>query len=317
MLPASLSRVNARFQTPHVAIGLTGALVLLSLLLPLQILVEAASCVLILTYILSCLAVVVLRESGLANYRPLFRAPLYPWLQICGLLGLGFVLFELGVEAYAISAVLALAAFLVFWFYGRGQARQESALLHLIARLTDRRLVSGSLEAELKQIIKDRDEIVWDRFDRMVQNAVVLDKDSSMSRDEFFESAASELAPRLHLSPEGLADVLKRREEENSTLLSSTLAVPHVVVQGEGLFDMLIARIRGGVEFSEEEENVNTVFVLVASRDQRNFHLRALAAIAQVVQDAAFEKRWRAARDEQALRDVILLTERRRSSETP
>jgi len=104
MLPESLSRINARFRTPHVAIGLTGALVLFSLLLPLETLVEAASCVLILTYMLSCLAVVVLRESGLANYRPLFRAPLYPWLQIGGLLGLGLVLVELGVEAYAISA---------------------------------------------------------------------------------------------------------------------------------------------------------------------------------------------------------------------
>jgi len=312
MLPEQLSKVNGRFQTPHVAIGITGALILLSLLLPLKVLVEAASCVLILTYMLSCLAVIVLRESGLGNYRPLFRSPVYPWLQLAGLLGLGFVLFELGAGAYAIIAVLILAAFLVFWFFGRKEARQESALLHLIARLTDRRLVSGSLEAELKQIIKERDEIVWDRFDHLVEDAVVLDEEDAMERDAFFQLAARQIAPRLDLSPERMAAILKQREDENSTLLSSSLAVPHVVVEGKERFEILIARVKGGVRFSEDAPAVDTIFVLAATRDERNFHLRALAAIAQVAQQAGFEERWAAARDAQGLRDVILLTKRRR-----
>ncbi|MFO7871514.1 MAG: amino acid permease [Kiritimatiellia bacterium] len=312
ILPSGLSRVNARFQTPHVAIGVTGGLILLSLLLPLKVLVEAASCVLILTYMLSCLAVVVLRESGLGNYRPLYRSPLYPWLQMAGLLGLGFVLVGLGIAAYAISAFLMLAAFLVFWFFGRKEARQESALLHLIERLTDRRLVGGTLEAELKQIIKERDEIVWDRFDHLVEDAVVLDEDKPMERDDFFELAAHRLAPRLNLTPERLAELLRKREDENSTLLSSTLAVPHIVVDGEKRFEMLIARMKGGVRFSEEAPDVTTIFLLAATPDERNFHLRALAAIAQVVQEVDFEKRWSAARDKQGLRDVILLSKRKR-----
>jgi mannitol/fructose-specific phosphotransferase system IIA component (Ntr-type) len=253
----------------------------------------------------------------LANYRPLFRAPLYPWLQIGGLLGLGFVLFELGVEAYGISAMLILAAFLVFWFFGRREAQQESALLHLIERLTDRRLVSGNLEAELKQIIKERDQIVWDRFDRLVQNAVVLDVEGPMTRDDFFKQASETLAPRLEMSAERLASVLAQREEEVSTLLSSALAVPHIVVDGQKRFEMLIGRIRKGVKFSEEAPSVQTVFVLAATPDERNLHLRALAAIAQVVQKDDFEQRWSEAEGEQGLRDVILLTDRKRNKAAP
>lgn len=313
LLPSSLSKVNSRFQTPHIAIIVTGVLILLSLLLDLKILVEAASCVLILTYILSCLAVVVLRESRLANYRPLFRVPLYPWLQIVGILGLGFVLFELGIEAYLISASLILAAFLVFWLYGRPEVRQESALLHLMSRLTDRKLVTGSLEAEFKEIIRERDQIVWDRFDKLVEKAVVLDIEESMERDDFFRLAAEKLAPRLNLTPDYLADVLIKREEQSSTLLSDSLAVPHVVVEGEKQFDMLIARVKEGVKFPEESPAVKTIFLLTGTRDERNFHLRALAAIAQVVQKQDFNQRWTDARNEQELRDNILLTERNRS----
>lgn len=316
MLPEKLSQVNTRFQTPHLAITVTGALVLLSLLLPLKVLVEAASCVLILTYMLSCLAVVVLRESKLANYRPLFQSPLYPWLQIGGLLGLGFVLFALGVKAYAIMAVLIFAAFLVFWFFGRKAAQRENALLHLIARLTDRRLAAdklqGELEAELKEIVRERDEIVWDRFDHLVQDAVVVDRKEPIERDAFLKMAAERMAPRLDTTAEELAAVLKRREEDTSTLLSSTLAVPHVVVPGEGRFEMLIARMKNGVRFSNEAPEVHTIFVLAATRDERNFHLRALAAIAQIVQQKDFENRWLQARGEQGLQDVLLLSERKR-----
>jgi len=315
LLPKPLARVNKQFQTPHVALLATGGLILLSLLLKLNVLVEAASCVLMLTYILSCLAVIVLRESGLQNYRPAFKSPLYPWLQIVGILGLSFVLFELGTEAYLISAALILAAFLTFWFYGRRQAQQESALLHLVARLTDRKLVRGSLEAELKQIIRERDEIVVDRFDRLVENAVILDIAEPMSREQFFQQAAQSLAPRLDMSAERLASLLQQREEETSTALSPSLAVPHVVVEGKGHFDLLIARARKGIHFTDSAPEVHTVFVLAGTPDERNFHLRALSAIAQVVQDKAFEKRWLAAKDEHGLRDVIHLSARKRLEE--
>jgi len=181
LLPSTLSRVSPRFHTPHVAIAVTGGVILVSLFLDLYVLVEAASTVLILTYILSCLSIIVLRESGLQNYRPAFRAPLYPWLQIGGIVGFGFVIFEMGEAAYVISAGLILGGFLCFWFYGRKRVQQESALLHLIERITARELVTGTLEAELKQIIHERDEVVHDRFDAIIGDCAVVDIEGPVS----------------------------------------------------------------------------------------------------------------------------------------
>jgi amino acid transporter/mannitol/fructose-specific phosphotransferase system IIA component (Ntr-type) len=316
LLPSPLARVNARFQTPHVAIFLTGAVIVAALLLDLKVLVEAASTVLILGYMLSCLSVIVLRESRLQNYRPAFRSPAYPWVQIVGIAGLGFVLFEMGVEAYLISAGLVLAGFLAFWFYGRKRGQSESALLHLVQRLTDRQLVTGTLEDELKEIVRERDEIVLDRFDRLVENATVLDLPERMELDAFLAQAAEHLAPRLDRPAEELAAMLRRREEESSTLLTPSLAVPHIVVPGEGQFELLMARARQGVRFGDAAPEVRTIFVLAGTRDERNFHLRALAAIAQIVQGKDFEKRWLDARSEQGLRDVALLASRKRHAES-
>ncbi|MBN2566253.1 MAG: amino acid permease, partial [Candidatus Eisenbacteria bacterium] len=87
LVPEPLGRVGARFGTPHVSIAATGVLVATALFVKLDVLVQAASVVFMMTYLLSNVAVVVLRESGLQNYRPRFRAPGYPWVQIVGVLG--------------------------------------------------------------------------------------------------------------------------------------------------------------------------------------------------------------------------------------
>ncbi len=315
LLPDRLSRVNERFRTPHIAIAVTGGVIFLSLFLKLSILVEAASTVLILTNILACLSIIVLRESGLQNYRPAFRAPLYPWLQIGGILGLGFVLSEIGIDAYLISAVLILVGFLSYWFYGRKRVRQESALLHLIERITARELVTGTLEAELKDIIHERDEIVRDRFDHLVEQCPVLDIEGSISAEELFEKAGGKLARRLDVSKTDLITALKDREAQSSTAVNRWLAVPHVIVEGENEFEILLARCRDGVCFDENAPEVKAVFILVGTLDERNFHLFSLAAIAQIMATPDFSTRWEEARGPQGLKDAVLLGERMRQGE--
>ena len=120
------------------------------------------------------------------------------------------------------------------------------------------------------------------------------------------------MAERLDLEPEDFYNLLVEREKESTTVLGSHLAIPHIIVEGEHEFDILLARCRPGVEFPGVDEKVHAIFVLAGSRDERPWHLRSLAAIAQIVQDPHFEKRWMAARRKEDLRDIILLGKRRR-----
>jgi APA family basic amino acid/polyamine antiporter len=316
LLPSSVARVNLRRGTPNFALLLTAALMAGALFLELGLLIKAASAVLILSYMLSTLSVVIMRESRLQNYRPKFRAPLYPWLQIAAVLGFGFLLFEMGGDALLISAGLVVAAFLVYWFYGRGRAFGESALLHIIQRITARELVTRSLESELKGIIRERDDIVSDRFDRLTEECVVLDLSSATDYRPFFSKVADGLAPGLGIDRDVLYWSMLEREAETTTALTPWLAIPHVVIEGEGRFEMLIARCREGIRFSEAAPSVKSVFVIVGTRDERTFHLQALAAIAQIAHEPGFEQRWSAARDAEALRDLVLLGRRRRQRDT-
>lgn len=316
LLPAFLGRINARFRTPHNALIMTGAFIILSLFLRLEILIEAASVVLILTNLLSCTSVIILRESRIHNYQPRFRAPLYPWIQILGIVGFGFLIIEMGTEALLISCLLIVVAIFVYWFYGRIRTNREYALLHLIERITAKELTTYSLESELREIIRERDDIIKDRFDNIVEQCTVLDMQESVSLEEFFKKASNVMSERLKMEPLILFNLLIEREKETSTVLNPDLAIPHVIIDGEKTFEILLVRARQGIRFSDEYPGVHTVFVLVGTRDERNFHLRVLSAIAQIVQNPSFEKEWITAKDERALRDIVLLGTRKRDKDT-
>jgi mannitol/fructose-specific phosphotransferase system IIA component (Ntr-type) len=311
-LPAGLGRVGRRTQVPTIAVLFTGVLVVLAVFVKLNVLVEAASLVFMLSFMLSNMSVIVLRESGLQGYRPQFRAPLYPWLQIAGIIGLAFVILEMGEEAFLISAGLILVGFSTYWFYGRTQVQRESALIHLVQRITAKELVTGTLDTELRDIVRERDGIVTDHFDNMIEECIVLDVTQHMPVDAFFHLAAEKLSERMHIEAPTLVNLLLARERDSSTVLSPGLAIPHIIIEGQNRFNILVARAREGISFSENAPHVHAVFILLGTRDQRNLHLRALSAIAQIALEKDFEKRWLASRDQKALRNLLLLSKRKR-----
>ena len=201
----------------------------------------------------------------------------------------------------------------VYWFYGRIRATREYALLHLIERITAKELTTHSLENELREIIRERDEIVKDRFDDIIERVTVLDIERSIQLEEFFRRIADAMSLRLGIGADELFGLLVEREKQSSTVLRPDLAIPHIVIPGQHTFDILLARCREGIFFSEKEPKVRAVFVIVGTKDERNFHLYTLAAIAQIVHDPNFEAKWNGAKTKEALRDIILLGERRRS----
>lgn len=317
IVPEVLSRAGARSGTPHAAILLTGTLVILPQFLDLKTLVEAASLGLILTNMLSLISVIVLRESGIQNYRPTYRAPMYPWLQIAGIIGFGFILLEMKEDAFLISTGLAVFGFLIYWFYGRARAMHESALLHIVQRLTSRELVSGLIESELKEIIRERDGIETDRFDSLVESCPVLDLAGPCSMEDLFGRAAGLLGSRMKVDPDTVKSLLLEHENQSSTAISPHLAIPHLAIEGGSSFEILMVRCLDGIRFSDDAPSVKAVIFLAGSMGERNFHLRSLAAIAQTVQQEHFERLWRRARGEQALRDIFLLARRRREPVQP
>jgi len=312
LLPALFSRVGERRGTPHYAILFTAAFISAVLFLDIELFVKAASAMKILLFAFSILSLILLRESRVASYEPKFRSPLYPWLHGAGIVAYVFLLVELGSLPLLLAGGILGLGLIWYALYVRRRVVRESALTHLAQRIASRALPSHDLEAELAQIVRERDGGVKDRFDRLVEACVVVDLPGGVSREELFRTVAEKLAPRLDMPADQVQRLLREREEATSTVIRPGLAIPHIVVEGTGRFEILLARSREGVEFSPGAPPVHAVFVLIGSPDQRNYHLRALMAIAEIAQSAHFDRGWQRAADVEALRGLILRSKRRR-----
>jgi len=317
LLPAPFGRVNSWRGTPHYAIGFTALFVAGALLMDIGLFVKSASAMKILLFAFSTLSLILLRESRMENYEPKFRAPLYPWLYGVGIVAYVFLLVELGsLPLLVAGGILGLG---VIWhaIYVGPRVVRESALTHLARRIAARAFPAHDLEAELAEIVRDRDGGVADRFERLVRECVVLDLSGGVTREDLFRTVAEELAVHLDMPADEVQRLLHEREEATSTVIRPGLAIPHIVVEGTGRFDLLLVRSREGIVFAPEAPPVHTVFVLIGSPDERNYHLRVLMAVAEIVQNPHFDERWQSASDVEALRQLVLRSKRQRQTHEP
>jgi len=316
LVPRFFASVNRRFQTPHLAILVTGAFMLgIVLFLRLDVLVKTASTLMLLLFVFVNISLVVMRASGIHSYRPRFRCPGYPWLQVAAIVLYGVMIAKMGELPLLIAAGFLLTGALWYVLYVRARVSGQSALVRVVERIVDRRLGTSGLESELKEILVERDNIVEDRFDKLIKECRILDIEGPATYEEFFDTVAYHTSEHLHTDADSLHSQLVEREKASTTAIAPGLAIPHVIIGGEGKFDILLARCRRGITFGESAPPVHIVFVLLGTRDERSFHLKSLMWIAQIAQNPQFRERWMNARDEGELRNIILLAARDR--ETP
>ncbi|MEF8852427.1 MAG: APC family permease [Haloarculaceae archaeon] len=120
LLPRFASRINLRYGTPHVALGLAGGpILLLTATGQVEVLAEVASFLHLVLYGLICVALVALRRDEPDWYDPAFRVPGYPVVPILGALA-SFALIGFMQRA---SQIIGLAIMLVtagwYFYYAR------------------------------------------------------------------------------------------------------------------------------------------------------------------------------------------------------
>jgi amino acid transporter/mannitol/fructose-specific phosphotransferase system IIA component (Ntr-type) len=315
ILPAWFQKMNRR-SLPVVSILFTaGFMILAILVLRIENLVKLASTLMIFLFLLDNLAVIMMRESRIPDYRPLYWTPFYPWMQLACVGFYGFLIFQMG---YYVALELAAFLFICFVWYllhARRRVVRVTALTHIVHRIIspDKELVGDTLGDELKEILWVRDEITQDRFDGLVRTAKILDLQEPMDRESFFRLAAGEISGEVGMTPEDIYQALEKRENEISTMVGHGFAIPHIIVPHEDVFSILIARARQGVRFASDKPPAKTIFLLAGSRNERNFYLRALMAIAEIAHNEKFEEKWERSRGPEDLRNLILFSARRRS----
>jgi len=320
-LPRFLGHLSPKYRTPWPAVLFTALFMALALIfLDLEKLAKIASGFMLFQFMLEAFSLLVIRRLKSRNYKPTFKVPLFPVIPCLGLVLYGILLAFMG--PLPLIAIGIFSAFSGAWYFlfARKRSKQQSALAKVLNQVAGPELLpeDDPLEEELLSILMEREAIQEDRVDACIRQAKVLDLDEKreLSRHECFEAVAELAAPDWHSTAQEILRRLEEREEESSTLLYPGVAIPHAIphaiLPGEHCFELILVRTRRGIRWNKAGELVYTAFILLGTKDERSFHLQVLAALAQMLQDPEFHSRWHAARDAQELRNVLLLSKRRR-----
>ncbi len=129
LLPEPLENVHTKYQTPHLAIIGTGIAMALSItLLPVHDIAKLASGFKIMIFIVINCCVIVLRRASPAHswYKPEWKSPLYPYIQIFGIFSGIFLLYVMGIMA--VLGGLACCVLGLFTYYSYGKSRAHPML---------------------------------------------------------------------------------------------------------------------------------------------------------------------------------------------
>lgn len=313
LVPEFFKNINSKTQTPVVSILTTTAIMVAFILfLDLEHLVKVASAMMIILFILANISLILMRESRISSYRPAFKSPLYPWIQIAGIILYILILIKMGSYPLMLTGIFIVLSILWVLLYSGMRNKKDSALIHIVKRIAAKEVQSDTLSNELKDILMERDNIIEDRFDRIISEAKILDLEGKITKDDLFAILAGILSEKFAEPADNIINLLNARENESTTVIHPGLAIPHIVIGEKDEFEIIVVRAKDGIEFKKGEPPVHTVFALAGSRNERNFHLQALMAIAQIVQNSFFKSRWMKAKSKTDMKNIILLTERSR-----
>ena len=122
LLPGTLGETNNKFGTPHWAIIITGIAMAISIItLPVKDVAKLASGFQIMVIVALNISVVILRSENPKHdwYKPTFKSPLFPWVQIIGTVTGGYLVFIMGEKAIfgAVAAIVIGVA--TYYIYGK------------------------------------------------------------------------------------------------------------------------------------------------------------------------------------------------------
>ena len=316
LLPSNFQKVNSR-SVPYLSIAATGVFMIAAILfLRLELLVKVASTMLILLYILANVTVLLFRKSKIWSYQPKFRAPFYPYLQLLGIAGGILLLLEMGTFTIFLTMIFTLLSIVWYKAYVQKKVTRDSALLYVLETLLakDKEIRSDDLALELRNIVVDRDKIkekelyknvLQQKFFEAIEQSEVMDIQELLTAEDFFKNVSELLSRKVDIEYDKLFAKFVEREKTFSAVIRKGIAIPHLLIKGKNVTNIILVRAKTGIVFPEDKV-VHTAFVVVSSVHDRRLHLKALADIVRITQDEEFSEKWLAAKTQEEFKKIII-----------
>lgn len=313
----NLFRRLTKYNTPSFSLYLTVGVVVLILVSfdPTKI-AKLASTFQLLVFAFICMAVIVMRESKIQSYDPGYKSPLYPWMQIVGIVASLFLITRLGLLSILFSIGLIIIGIVWYLYYSKDRVLRSGAIYHVFERWGRSRY--EGIDTELRGILKEKGLRKDDPFDDIVHRSLVIDINRKTDFENVVHNVAMKLENVIKLDSKEIVARVMEGTRVGATPVTHSFALPHFRVEGIDHPEIVLVRSKPGISIEvfdplshevEEVKIVHGLFFLVSPENNPTQHLRILAKIAGRVDDDDFLPKWETARDEHELQESILYDE--------
>ncbi|WP_430811985.1 MULTISPECIES: amino acid permease [unclassified Carboxylicivirga] len=287
LFPVVLSKIG-RKGSPVVAILLTTALIILFiLLLSEEGIVKLASTFQLLIFIFINFSVIVFRNSKIESYDPGYLSPLYPFMQIVGIIISFILIIYLGWMPVLFTSGIVVMGLLWYHFHSRGKVKREGAVYHWFALLGKNQY--DELENELMTILKEKGLREGDPFDETVIKSKISVLKVPTTFEEILNKVSHNFCAKFNLCQDEVI-----HKFIHSTPDESFIALPNVLVFHakhkdvlEPSIQILISKhiIGGSLPFKNYELKmpVQICVFLINSEDNPKQQLRMLSRILDIL----------------------------------
>ncbi|NGP89801.1 amino acid permease [Fodinibius halophilus] len=309
-----------KFDTPTTSIAVTtGMMIFLLLVFNVKEVAKLASAFKLLLFGLLNLAVIVMRESQIEEYDPGYKSPFYPWVQMIGMLTSGLLIFEMGILSILFTVAIMILSVAWYYYYAYSKIDRQGAIFHVHERLGQYK--DYGLENEMRHILQEKGLRDEDPYELVVSRATVCDvEDSHTPYQDIVDRACSDLASKAGISEETLHQAFDSVSDFGAIPIGEGAALNHTRMQTDADPELVIVRVKEGVTIDDEHYDslvgdqegakLYAIFFLVSPEEYSTQHLRFLAHTAEMIDQDDFLKRWKNAKDEAELREILLRSER-------
>jgi len=149
-------------------------------------------------------------------------------------------------------------------------------------------------------------------IDILTQDCIVPDLKGRVKREVLEEMVAELTFKFAGLNKERLLEVILERERLGSTGIGYGVAIPHARLKGLSSIIILFGRSLPGVEFQAMDERpAHLFFLIVAPEDSTTAHIKILARISRLLQDAVLRNRLMVASTQEEIYSIIAEEDRK------
>lgn len=306
LLPPRLSGVSKN-GIPVLAVVVTASIMIIVIMFfDVARIAKFASALVLLMFCFVNLSVIMMREGRIRCYRPKFKAPLYPWIQIGAVLVNLTLIVMMGYTAVGLVVIFILLGLVWYFLYSRGKIKREYGLLHVIERVMGIKQTSYMVDEELREIIIERDHISERNFEDILRTCDIVDLYKFLSPVRFAHLLAERIAYRSGEREASVFKYILKKEADSDIMVHPGIAIVMIRLRGRRKFHMMMARSKKGFIISRDQDPIHAFIVMAATRDRKSFYLHALMWLLQISEGKDFRRKWIDANNTEELRLVVL-----------